>query len=256
MKKLVYFLLLTLMVGSRGAYAQSEKDRTIALWGHVKNSLTKVGIPDTKITLMDADSTTIDTMTVWTNSYNATKVDASYRFKVPARSAKYIIKATHPDYDDCYVDFEIKRIARNTFFDVPHHLMNRIDPSVKWEKMLGEVQIKASKVKLTYKGDTIIYNADAFKLPEGSMLDALIRQLPGVELSDDGVIKVNGVQVDYLTLNGKDFFKGKNKIMLENLPNYTVKDVRAYHKTSALTVWMGREMEKKDYVMDKPRNRL
>lgn len=250
MKKLVYFLLLTLMVGSRGAYAQSEKGRTVALWGHVKNSLTKVGIPDTKITLMDADSTTIDTMTVWTNSYNATKVDASYRFKVPARSAKYIIKATHPDYDDCYVDFEIKRIARNTFFDVPHHLMNRIDPSVKWEKMLGEVQIKASKIKLTYKGDTIIYNADAFKLPEGSMLDALIRQLPGVELSDDGVIKVNGVQVDYLTLNGKDFFKGKNKVMLENLPNYTVKDVRAYHKTSALTVWMGREMEKKDYVMD------
>ena len=54
MKKLVYFLLLTLMVGSRGAYAQSEKGRTVALWGHVKNSLTKVGIPDTKITLMDA----------------------------------------------------------------------------------------------------------------------------------------------------------------------------------------------------------
>lgn len=250
MKKLVIFLLLALTVGSRGAYAQSKKERTIALWGHVKNSLTKVGIPDAKITLMSADSVMIDTMTVWAHSFNSTKIDASYRFMVPAKPAKYIIKAVHPDYEDCYVEFEIKRIARNTFFDAPHHEMQLIDPSIKWEKALGEVQIKASKVKIAYKGDTIVYNADVFKLPEGSMLDALIRQLPGVELSDDGVIKVNGVQVDYLTLNGKDFFKGKNKVMLDNLPLYTVKNVRAYHKATELSEWMGREMEKKDYVMD------
>lgn len=256
MKKLVYFLLLTVWVGSKGAYAQSSeknsvpKERTVALWGHVKNSFTKVGIPDTKITLLAQDSTVIDTMTVWSMNFNSTKLDASYRFNVPAKPAHYIIKATHPDYDDCYVDFEIKRIARNTYFDAPHHLMERMDRTDKWEKMLDEVVVKASKVKLTYKGDTIVFNADAFKLPEGSMLDALIRQLPGVELSDDGVIKVNGQQVDYLTLNGKDFFKGKNKVMLDNLPYYTVKNVRAYHKTTELSKWMGREMEKKDYVMD------
>ena len=256
MKRLTIFFLLTLMVGSMGLYAQDKKEkrnrkeREIALWGHVKNSFTKVGIPDAKITLMRDDSTVVDTMTVWTDCHNSTKVDASYRFSVPAQAAKYIIKATHPEYRDCYVNYEIKTIARNTYFDAPHHLMYRLDPQADLEQMLDEVQVRSSKVKLAYKGDTIIFNADAFNLPEGSMLDALIRQLPGVELSDNGVIKVNGLQVDYLTLNGKDFFKGNNKVMLDNLPYYTVKNVRAYHKSTELSEWMGREVEKKDYVMD------
>lgn len=256
MNKSIILVLVTLLVASSPSFAQSKreksakKERTVALWGHVKNSFTKVGIPDTKITLMRADSTVVDTMTVWTNSYNATKVDASYRFYVPAQPAKYIIKATHPEYEDCYVKYEIRTIARNTYFDAPHHLMRRRNPQADLEQMLGEVQVKASKVKIAYKGDTIVFNADAFKLPEGSMLDALIRQLPGVELSDDGVIKVNGRQVDYLTLNGKDFFKGKNKVMLDNLPYYTVENVRAYHKSTEMSEWMGREVEEKDYVMD------
>lgn len=256
MNKPIVLVLVALLAASTPGFAQNKreksakKERTIALWGHVKNSFTKVGIPDAKITLMRADSTVVDTMTVWSNSYNATKVDASYRFHVPAQPAKYIIKATHPEYRDCYVNYEIKTIARNTYFDAPHHLMYRHHSQADLEQMLDEVQVQASKVKIAYKGDTIVYNADAFNLPEGSMLDALIRQLPGVELSDDGVIKVNGKQVDYLTLNGKDFFKGKNKVMLDNLPYYTVENVRAYHKSTEMSEWMGREVEEKEYVMD------
>ena len=50
--------------------------------------------------------------------------------------------------------------------------------------------LRLQKVKFYHKGDTIVYNADAFQLGEGSMLDALIRQLPGAELSKDGRIYV------------------------------------------------------------------
>lgn len=57
---------------------------------------------------------------------------------------------------------------------------------------LDEVVVKATRLKFYYKGDTLVYNADAFKLPDGSMLDALIRQLPGVTMTDNGVIYVNG----------------------------------------------------------------
>ena len=59
-----------------------------------------------------------------------------------------------------------------------------------------------------------MYNADAFQLAEGSMLDALIEQLPGVTLDDNGVIKVNGRTVESLILNGKDFFNGNKELML------------------------------------------
>ena len=94
------------------------------------------------------------------------------------------------------------------------------------EDSLKEVVIKATKIKMTYRGDTITFNADAFNLPEGSMLDALIRQMDGVELKDDGRILVQGEQVEELMLNGKDFFKGNNKVRLDNLPAYTVQRVQ------------------------------
>ena len=74
------------------------------------------------------------------------------------------------------------------------------------------------------RGDTIIYNASAFKLASGSMLDALIAQLPGVTLDDNGNITVNGQHVNTLLLNGKDFFRGDTHLALKNLPSYVVKN--------------------------------
>ena len=115
---------------------------------------------------------------------------------------------------------------------------------------LQEVTVRASKVQMVWKGDTIQFDATAFNVPEGSMLDELIRRLPGVQLKDNGEIVVNGRRVDYLTLNGKDFFKGDNKVMLDNLPNYTVKSLHVYDKTTELSEYLGHDYEKKEYVMD------
>lgn len=229
-----------------------KKERTIYLRGHVKESFTKVGIPDVKITLMRTDSSMVDSMTVWFNDdpRNQTKADASYRFTIPARPTSYIIRAQHPDYEDCYINYTIKSIARNTYFNVPWHYMKKRDSSIDMEGLLNEVTVKATKIKMVYRGDTIVYNADAFNLPQGSMLETLIRQLPGVELKDNGEILVNGRKVDNLTLNGKDFFKGNNKVMLENLPYYTVKNVRVYNKRTERSEWLGRDVEQKEYTMD------
>ena len=116
--------------------------------------------------------------------------------------------------------------------------------------MLDEVTIRATKVKMVVRGDTIVYNADAFNLPEGSMLDALIRQLDGVELKEDGRILVNGQQIDELLLKGKDFFKHEKSVLLENLPAYTVKNVQVHHKSTDNSEWQGQDDEKKLYVMD------
>ena len=83
---------------------------------------------------------------------------------------------------------------------------------------MDEVVVTASKVKFYYKGDTLVYNADAFVLAEGSMLDALIKQLPGVELKSDGRIYHEGKFVDDLLLNGKKLFSHDRRLLLENLP--------------------------------------
>jgi hypothetical protein len=161
----------------------------------------------------------------------------------------------HPDYNPCFVSYEVKTPGRNTYFDAPWHYLTRRPSSVGSDSVaaslsLNEVLVRGTRIKMVYRNDTIVYDASAFQLPEGSMLDALVRQMPGVELKADGTILVNGEKVDYLTLNGKDFFKGKNKVMLENLPLYAVDKVKVYRKSTEKSEWLGREVEQKDFVMD------
>ena len=162
-----------------------KKGRTISLWGHVRNSLTLQGVLDAKITLMTADSVVIDTLRTWRNNGDRMKVDATYKFTIPAEPARYIILAQHPEFEDCYVDHEVKYIGRNTYFDAEWHNMRLKEEQTNFEHFLDEVVVKATQVKIVYRGDTVAFNADAFNMPEGSMLDALIKQLPGVELKDD-----------------------------------------------------------------------
>lgn len=243
--------LLAIMVST--ALTMSAQKREISLWGHVYDHVTHHAISGAKATLMLADSTIVDSVTCgyYTGGYYGT--DANYCFSIPRKPQQYIIKVTHPDYDPCFVDYEVKKPGRNTFFDAPWHYMNRkknTTTDITATHLLGEVVVKGTRIKMVYKNDTIVYNASAFQLPEGSMLDALIRQMPGVELKDDGTILVNGEKVDFLTLNGKDFFKGKNKVMLENLPMYAVENVKVYRKSTEKSEWLGREVEKKNFVMD------
>lgn len=97
---------------------------------------------------------------------------------------------------------------------------------------LNEVTVSTTRVKMVMKGDTVVFDAAAFQLEEGSMLDALVRQLPNATLSPDGVITVNGRKINELLVNGKDFFKGDPKVALQNLPSYTVKNIKVYDKAA------------------------
>ena len=230
---------------------KAKKEKKIYLWGYLSDSFTRSYIPDVKVVVLRADSSLVDSAKVDNSGWHGIKSSEWY-MQVPAKPAKYIIKATAPDYETTYMPYEIKYVARNRSFEVPGIRMRRIQRS-NYDKdggTLGELVVKATKVKMVYKGDTIVFNADAFNVPEGSMLDGLIKQLPGVELKDDGEIFVNGKKIENLTLNGADFFKGKNKIMLENLPHYTVKNVQVYNKRTPKSEFLGRDVEDKEFTMD------
>ncbi len=96
---------------------------------------------------------------------------------------------------------------------------------------LNEVTVTATRIKMVMKGDTIEYDATAFQLQEGSMLDGLISMLPGATLDNDGRISVNGRFVSELLVNGRKFFSGDPQVALRNLPAYTVKKIQVYQKT-------------------------
>lgn len=103
---------------------------------------------------------------------------------------------------------------------------------LKQPKKLDEVTVTATRVKLYYDGDTLVYNADAFLLPEGSMLDDLIRKLDGVTINRSGEIYCNGRKVESLMLEGRRLFNGNPRLLLENLGAYTVKKIKVYDFTS------------------------
>lgn len=118
------------------------------------------------------------------------------------------------------------------------------------ENKLSTAVVTATRVKMYYKGDTLVYNADAFKLPDGSMLDELIRQMPGVTMNEEGEIFVNGRKVDELLLGSRSFMNGNKKVLLQNLPYFTVKDIKIYDKRSDLSEAFGRDVDARKYVMD------
>lgn len=118
-------------------------------------------------------------------------------------------------------------------------------------QLLDQVVVSATQVKFYYRGDTMVYNASAFVLSEGSMLDALVKQLPGVEIRENGDIYHNGRLVKSLLLNGKDFFREDKTVMLENLPTYMVKNIEVYDKLGDRSKFLGYELPgDKEYVMD------
>ncbi len=250
--RLITIIAATLLVAvsTLNAAEKTKKDKKssekIHLTGDVFDSFTR-GKVKAFITLMNTDSTVVDTMTCHTYE---TGTWSFYTFRVPREEKKYIIRATADGYRDTCVNYELTNLSRNRYKEVPTILMKKKQDDVYKDVDLDGVVVKGTRIQVAYKGDTIVYDASAFKLPEGSMLDGLIRQLPGAELKDNGDIYINGVKIDYLTLNGKDFFKGDNKVMLDNLPYFTVKNLKVFYKNTKKSEMLGRQVEEQDYVMD------
>ena len=219
-----------------------ERD-SIKVCQPISDSFTKYGIPDVFVTLCDTNGIMIDTLRTFTILGFR---EARWEKKIARGMQSFIIKAEHPDYETVIMKANMNPFARKSTFFFPHLFMKR---SLK-ETTMQEVTVKATRVQLAYKGDTIVVDAEAFKIPEGSMLDALVAQVPGAELKADGTIYMNGRKVDYLTLNGKEFFKGKNRIMLDNLPYYVVSKLKFFEKEVPLSQMIHRDSGEKDYVMD------
>ncbi|PIK18180.1 hypothetical protein CTI16_03230 [Prevotella intermedia] len=228
------------------ALPAQANDYKHSVQGSVVDNITGMGVT-AKITLMTADSVVIDTITAQIEEmpYDNGYYRAYYVFEDAVTSkGKYIIKAEKEGYDVCYMNCEL-RSTREDYIGVKQIRMTKIV-----EHELKEVTVVASKVKMVMKGDTIVYNADAFNLAEGNMLDALIARLPGAKLEKDGRIYVNGRFIQSLLVNGHEFFAGNPKLALENLPAYTVNKIKVYNKAGTKSRLMQQNMGDNTYVMD------
>jgi len=100
--------------------------------------------------------------------------------------------------------------------------------------MLKGVTATAQAAKVTVVEDTFVYNAAAYRTPEGSVIEELVKKLPGAEVDDDGKITINGKEVKKIKVDGKEFMTGDTKTAMKNLPTSIVERVKAYDEKSDL----------------------
>lgn len=241
MKKVLYALLLSFIP----FMAPAQEQDSLQLYGWPKDAFTQQPVIDgTRAELLTPDSTVIATaVPFWNTRY---RPNSFFIMNTGVRSGEYLLRLTNPAYQTTVKRFRIKVRKYEDTYSIGTISMRRLPVS----RMLGAATVTATRIKFYTKGDTLVFNADAFNLAEGSMLDALVEQLPGAELKRDGRIFMNGKMVESVLLNGQDFFKGDNTVLLDNLPAYTVKHVKFYDKKSERSEAMKTDLNDGRFVMD------
>lgn len=117
-------------------------------------------------------------------------------------------------------------------------------------KVMKEAIVSAAAAQVEVRADTFVYNADAYRLPEGSNIEALIKKFPGAEIQDDGTIKINGKTVKKIMVEGKDFLNGDTQTAVKNLPANMVKNVKAYDQQSDYARITGIDDGEEETVLD------
>lgn len=222
------FLLCFLLFGSIGAAAQKY-----VVSGKVQDSQTQEAVEFATVALLRSDSS------IAVNG----ATDEKGNFKLNARAAgKYTLKVSYLGYTTYRQTIELTSRAPKS--------QGLVVPLKSMDQMLGTAVVTATASKVAQKEDTTMFNASAYRVPEGSTLEALIEQLPGVEVDENGTITWNGKEVKEFLVNGKDFFKGDKDVAMKNLPTDLISKIKAYDKKSDYTEQTGIDDGNETTVLD------
>lgn len=104
---------------------------------------------------------------------------------------------------------------------------------------LGEAVVIGKAPEVTVRNDTVEYNADSYKVTEGSVLEDLLKKMPGVEVDNEGKITVNGKEVKKVMVDGKEFFSDDPKVASKNLPAKMIDKLQVLDKKSDMAQMTG-----------------
>lgn len=138
------------------------------------------------------------------------------------KSGKYKIKITNVGFKPFIKEVTVKN------GDVNLGIINLEVDAV----LLKEATVTGQAAKLIVKEDTFVYNAAAYHTPEGSVLEELVRRLPGAQIDDSGKITINGKEVKKIKVDGKEFMTGDTETALKNLPTAIIDQIKAYDEKS------------------------
>lgn len=214
MMKLIGIMLLF------GVYPMFAQQRGVEITGKVQEEATKTAIEQASVRLLlPKDSS------MWGGV--ASNRDGSFRL-VSVPDGKYILNITYIGYEPLYRDIQVKGkpIRLGTLM-----LQDGIQ--------LATAVITGKAPEIVVRNDTTEYNADSFKVTEGSVLEDLLKKMPGVEVDNEGNVTVNGKEIKKIMVDGKEFFSDDPKIASKNLPAKMIDKVQVLDKKSDMAQMTG-----------------
>jgi len=200
--------------------------------GTVVESETDEALPQATVKLMRTDSTLVKGA--------LTGLDGKFTLKAPS-AGRFIVQVTCVGFKPY-----TKRINVSGEKNVPMGTIAMSPDAI----MLKGATVTGQAAKVTLKADTFVYNASAYRTPEGSVVEELVKRLPGAQVDDDGKITINGKEVKKIMVDGKEFMTGDTKTAMKNLPTSIIERVKAYDQKSDQARVSGVDDGEEETVLD------
>ncbi len=117
-------------------------------------------------------------------------------------------------------------------------------------EQLDAASVSAVGNPIIVKKDTIEFNASSFKTTDNDVLEDLLKKLPGVEVSEDGSVTVNGESISKITIDGKTFFLNDPQLATKNIPAKMVNKLKVIQKKSEQAEFTGIDDGEEETVID------
>ena len=230
-----YVMMLALwMLAMVGIQAQPEpEDRQLTIRGQLLDADLKEPMVQVTIQLFQASDSTFAGGTVSNERGN-------FYLEAPSPGT-YKLRISSVGYQTIERELTLRR---NENQDLGNLLME------SETVMLQEAVVTGRAAQVIVRKDTIVYNPEAFRTPEGSPIEELIKRIPGAEVDEDGNITVNGKEVKKILLDGKEFMLGDVETALKNIPVSIIQNLKFYDQQSDQARITGIDDGEKETVLD------
>ena len=229
-----HLLLLLMMMIAATAIAQEEEDeRALTVRGRVQDAELKEPMVQATVQLFRQRDSTFVGGTV-------TDIRGNFSVVAPANGI-YRLRVSSIGFQS--IEREVT-LRQNQSQDLGELLMS--SDAV----LLRETIVTGRAAPVIVKKDTLVFNPEAYRTPEGSPIEELIKRMPGAEVDEDGNITVNGKKIEKILLDGKEFMLGDVETALKNLPVSIIQSVKFYDQQSDQARITGIEDGNKEAVLD------
>ena len=230
----IFSILIPSVCAAQKDKEKSKLDGKVSVNAHIIDGSTTEDMPQVTVQLFQLPDTTFLYGTVTDNEgwFNIKKVPVG----------EFMLRYSFMGYSTQEFTFKTVKEDRERALGV----FRMYEKSI----MLTEAVIEDALPPTQVVDDTLMFNVSAFRVPEGSVLEELIKRLPGVEVDENGGITVNGRRVSRILVDGQEYFGNDQQMATKNLPVNIIHRIKTYQRQSDLARITGIDDGEEETVMD------